>query len=175
MNLVNKFREVVQYIKDEVKTDREIASKKRIAKLSGLGYINRHIGNTIDGNYPIFLADDFVYVQTRLKDVPSAMTLILKDGTKEIYINNKFLGLSRDHQAAIIQHEVGHIATNSIYTRVDTYLSIFGLSNKTYRCECAADDYAVARGFKIKEVLIMLRDTYKLESKELNKRIARLS
>lgn len=160
---------------NQIKIEKEIAILKKRAKVSCIGYPSVHVASTKDGNFPIFLADDFVYVNTKFKDIPQAMAVSLPCGTKEIYINTAFTHLPEGVRDAIIAHEVGHLVLNAIYNGVDKLLANTGLSNKTYLCECAADDYSVASGYNMYAALVLIRDQFKLRSKELDKRIARLN
>ena len=150
--------------------------KVRLEHKNGkLPYSSKHIANTIDGNYPIFLADDFVFVKTRRHDIPQAIATVVGDNQKEIYVNNLFLTLDPLFQDAIIQHEVGHLELMAIYTSKDRFLTNLGLSNKAYLAECAADDYSKAGGHRILQALMHLHATYPIaRTKELRKRILRL-
>lgn len=175
MKLLAKVKASLNNLADVISIERDIASKKRIIKMTGLGHITQHIATTKDGGYPVFLADEFVYLTTHVKGIPQAIALALVDGTKEIYINDLFLELSGEMQDAILQHEVGHLTLNAIYNDFDRFLCNIGLSNKAYLCECAADDYAVAGGYKMRELLILLRDKYGFTTREIEARIARLT
>lgn len=175
MNLLAKAQLSLRNLKDVIAIERDIASRKRIIKMAGLGFITRHIATTKDGGYPVFLADEFVYISTHTKGIPQALAIVSANGAKEIYVNNLFLELSGEMQDAVLQHEVGHLALNAIYTGFDRFLYNIRLSNKSYLCECAADDYAAAGGYKIRDVLVLLRDKYKLSNRELDARIARLA
>ncbi len=175
MNLLAKAKLSLNNLKEIFAMERDIASRKRIIKMAGLGFITRHIATTNDGGYPIFLADEFVYISTHTKGIPQAIALVSANGAKEIYVNNLFLELSGELQDAVLQHEVGHLTLNAVYNGFDRFLYNMRLSNKVYLCECAADDYAVASGYKMRDVLVLLRDKYGFSSRELNARIARLT
>lgn len=179
MKLLNKVLNTVSLFKqsltNQVKIELEINELKRMAKISGMGYASLHVGNTKDGNYPIFIADDFIFVHTKFKDIPQAMAVSLPCGTKEIYVNTAFTKMPEPIRDAAITHEVGHLVLNAIYTPKDKFLALVGMSNKTFLCESAADDYSVASGYDMLGALLYLRDNCGYFGKELNKRIARLS
>lgn len=175
MKLLTKAKATIQNIKQAIEVEFDIASRKRVAKLTGFGFPRELLASTLDGGYPVYLADEFMYVNSRIKDKPQATAVFHKDGTKEIYVNQKFLDLSKDIQEAIIQHEVGHLVLNAYYTPLEGFLGSIGLSNKRYLCECAADDYSAAGGHKMYEALLLIREEYGVNYKELNKRIERLA
>ena len=174
MNIIKAIMDFKVGFTTAINNGLEIEAIKRWVRQSGLGYFSTHIGNTVDDGIPVFIADEFVYVNSGIKDIPAAYAVIIGD-TKEIYINKAFKRLSTPHQKAFIAHEVGHLALGAVYSGIDKLLAQFGLSNKTYLCECAADDYALAGGHDILGALLVMRDTYGVKSLELNKRIARLS
>lgn len=174
MNILKTIKEFKIGFMDSIKLGVEIDQIKKRVKKAGTGYTSHHIGNVAGTNIPVFIADEFVFVTTKIRGAPSAYCVVLSCGTREIYVNDMFTKLSVDHQNAVLQHEVGHLVTNALYTARDRLLENIGLSNKCYLAECIADDYAVANGYDMLGTLITLRDTYGIGGAELDKRIARL-
>ena len=173
MNILNQVKAFVTGFKAAIDLEKEIKSLRKARAVSGFESV--HIGNSKDGGYPIFIADEFVFVQTRTRNLPQALAVSLKCGTKEIYVTTQFTLLPVELRDAIITHEVGHLKLDAIYDNIDRILANLGLSNKSFVCECAADDYSVASGYNMLNALLYLRDKCGYFGKELDKRIARLS
>lgn len=163
-------------VKNQISDSVRIAKLIYDAKVHHIGYSHRHLGNTLDGGFPIFLSDDLVFVKTKIARAPAAIAVVMEDGTKEIYINDAFLKMPSHMQDAAIQHEVGHLLTDAVYTNADRFLGNLGLSFKAYLCECAADDYAYISGYDILSTLNHLYNNYPIyRTTEMCRRIQRLA
>lgn len=173
MNILNSIKGFVHGFKCSVKTELDIIEMRKNASV--FGFPSVHVANTVDQGYPVFLADDFVFVNTKIRGLPQAYAVSLANGVNEIYVNREFAQLPEKVCEAVIGHEVGHLVLAQVYTTKERTLANLGLSNKPYLCECAADDYSVASGYDMLGALIYLRDKCGYFGKELDKRIARLS
>ena len=173
MNILNKVKGFIHHINEAIKVEVDIIELKKSAKV--IGFPSTHVGNTRDQGYPIFVADTYVFAQTKTRGVPQAYAVSLINGIKEIYVNTEFTQLPEQVRDAIITHEVGHLVLGALYTAKERILADLGLSDKAFLAECAADDYAVSAGFDMYGALVLLRDQFKFRSKELDKRIARLT
>lgn len=144
-------------------------------KKGKLPYPSEQVAVTLDGGYPIFLADDYVFIKTGCGNIPQAIAVAISEELKEIYVNDLFLTLPPTFQDAIIQHEVGHLKLGAIYSSKDRFLTNLGLSNKAFLCECAADDYSKSGGHPMLQTLMYLHQTYPTtRTGEMRKRILRL-